>query len=656
MDTIPSHDEPTDGPSGRRPERAARARTFLALTAVAGLALAFGRPTRHGAFLMGDDQRFVTEHVLVNHPSLAHAWELLTIVHGDLWQPLPLLSFQANYAMAARDPHRRFGIDPLVFHLTNIGLHMVNAVLACLVALRLSRRLPVALLTGLMFACHPLALEPVAWVSGRMILLATAFSLATLWVCLGRRRDARGRWPLWAGLLWACSLLSKVLPTVPLAAAWSDRRLHGRLPRRAWLVYGAFFVLGLVLSLQAFRATARAGFTDGGGRETHASAPVRWILAVRYGLENYVWPSRLSPWSPPPQGIGLTSRSVWVGLLECGAFLLVLPVAGKRSPTVLLGLVLFAILLAPFLAASTARRLLVADRYFYLPLLGLHLATAAAAVQMADRIKRRFSRKVAVAGVSSVGAIVLALWTWTGWRLAPTWSDSIHLYERAAAIYPESVLARAEWAKACNFQGRPDLALAIVEEARRRWPDHPRLAAQAGHAYRLENDDIRAEAELRAAVAAMPQHLSTAYAYALVLDALGRRDAARRQYVRILGLNPDFLPAITALARADLAAGETDRAIAGFERALRVNPHHRESLFQLARLRMGRGELRRAAALLRRILDLDPDDGPARFNLAVVLFRSGAHEAALDLCDRLRREDPTNQSILVNRANVLAAL
>ena len=98
---------------------------------VAVAAVAMGLPTLGGSFVGGDDHRLVLNHVLVNHPSLAHAAELFTIVHRDLYQPLPLLSFSVEFAVA-----KAFGLfdnsvagGARMFHLTNIILHAVNAVL-----------------------------------------------------------------------------------------------------------------------------------------------------------------------------------------------------------------------------------------------------------------------------------------------------------------------------------------------------------------------------------------------------------------------------------------------------------------------------------------------------------------------------------------------
>src|SRR5437868_2138863 len=116
------------------------------------------------------------------------------MVHGDLYQPLPMLSFQAIHVLANPDTTGRFVVEPFVFHLTNILLHALNAVLAWAVAKKLCGCRRVTLLVGLLFACHPLAMEPVAWITGRMILLATTFSLLLMLIMLARRESNRSGW------------------------------------------------------------------------------------------------------------------------------------------------------------------------------------------------------------------------------------------------------------------------------------------------------------------------------------------------------------------------------------------------------------------------------------------------------------------------------
>ncbi|MFQ5467925.1 MAG: tetratricopeptide repeat protein, partial [Kiloniellaceae bacterium] len=564
-----------------------------------------------------------------------------------------MLSLQANYAVASAEPDSRFGVSACGFHLTNIALHMANAILAFVVALSLSRRVPIALLTGGMFACHPFALEAVAWVSGRMILLATTFALATMLICL--RRSFHGAWPWLAGLAWLLSLGAKVLPSVPIAAAWCDWARGPGLNRRRWVTYAVLMAVGLGAAWLAVRSTGEARFREAGEMERAASMPLRLVLAGRHYIENYIWPSRLAAWSPPPARANWSSAATLIALAEILAFVILVVLARRRGRMSFIGLVLFVILMAPFLAASGARRLLAGDRYMYLPMFGLHLAAAAAIVQVLDHLRQRWSGRSSGWLVGLPVAAALSVWMMVAWGLAPTWADTVSRDRRVLEVYPDDVLAHSELARAYVFERRPDEALAVVARARLRWPDHPRLAGQAGEAYRLQHDWPRAEAELRRAIAGMPHHLRTQYDSALTLEALGRAAEARQRYRRILEESDTFLPAAAALARSLAEAGAVEEAAVWFEKALRINPFDRESLFELALLRIGRREWPDAQRLLRRILSLDPADSSARFHLAVVLFNSQRAEEAIGIYDDLLAADEHNVTVRLNRAGALAA-
>ncbi len=620
---------------------------------VAAWALVCGWPTLHAGFLSGDDQRLILEHVLVNHPSPRHAAKLLTVVHGDLYQPLPMLSFQLNYAFAGPDPSGHIEISARGFHVTNVVLHGINSLLAFFVAARLARCRRVGVLTGLFFAAHPFAVEPVAWVNGRMILLATMFSLLVLLVGLNRREDGRSWWVVGGALAWLCALFSKVLPTVPLAAAWCDYRMCGRLPRRAWGVYAAFLAVGASAAWLALRSTTEAGLIEETQAEASTGIVARVLLAGGYYLQNYVWPSRLTAWSPPPEAVPLVSGSCGLATLSWACLGALALVAHRTNKTAYSGLVLFVILILPFLGAGAARRFLAADRYMYLPILGLHLAVAAGAVAALDALAKRFSRSLGRGLVSAAALALLSTWTAAGWRHAGTFGSSVASAARTVEVYPDSESAFAQLAKAHLFEGAPDAALEVARAAQWRWPDSARLAAAAGEALRAKGQWRQAEKELRAATRLAPNFARAFYYLGSTLEQLGETEEELACYRKILEQSPDYLPAIVALAHGHQAAGQMDEAARQFQRAIEVNPYDRNSRFSLATIHMRARQWGPASGQFRAILDLDPDDGPALLNLGAALANLGDTGEAIALFDRLLRLDPTNPAVRINRAGLL---
>jgi len=327
------------------------------------------------------------------------------------------------------------------------------------------------------------------------------------------------------------------------------------------VAYAVFLALGIAATVAAARTSGTAELMEATQAESTTSPPIRLLLGVSYYLENYVRPTRLSAWSPPAQDVGFLSSATIVALLECCLLFAAGCLAWRHNRTSFLGLCLFVVLLSPFLAATTARRILAADRYMYLPIFGLHLAVAAALVQVADAIRKRLGAPASLVGIGAPCLALVTAWTVSAWGLAPAWASSIDRAHRVAEVYPDDASVWAALARTHVFEGQPDSALDVVASARERWPDNARLALWAGEAYRLKKDWPRAEAELRRAVEKMPDYPRALYAYALTLADLGRENEARAFYHRILEKWEGFLPAATALARSYRTSGDWDRVL-----------------------------------------------------------------------------------------------
>lgn len=629
--------------------RAASPAAFAAgLALVAAAAFAFGWPSRHGEFLDGDDVHFIRDHALVNHPSWANAGRLLTMIHGDLYQPLPMLTFTANYALHGRQTRG--------YHVVNIAIHVLNALLVAAIAARLARRHSVGILTSIMFACHPFAMETVAWIAGRIVLLAVTFSLVVLAAFVFRRDAPTRRWTLGVCVAWLLSLASKVLPAVPLAAAWCDWHVHERRGRRWFATLGLLLAMAAGMSVLALYSTGRQDYFALMQKESTTAYPARVLLASRYYFENYLRPTRLCAWSPPPVEVPIVSMPVVVGAAEWAALLALMILSRRRCPAAFIGIGLFALLLSPFLAAMTARTFLTADRYMYLPIMGLHLAVAGWAVKAWDALRARSTSLLPGAAFACAGLAVLAAWMSQGWRVAAVFRDTMSQALRAVTLYPDDVRAWVELSHRYIKNDEPFAALHVVNEQRRRWPDEPGFAATAGEALWSLKEYRAAIIELDKAIVGRPFEHRLRYYRALCLAALGRTLEARAAWLNILEEKNQFLPAATALARSYRDEGDRSEAMRWFDAALSMNPHHRDALFELALLHIDAGDWPAAEALLQRILDLDPEDRPAQFNLAQCRARQGDIDGAMALYDELRRVTPDNPMVRFNRAELLAAV
>ena len=578
-------------------------------------AVVFGWPTLRGPFVPGDDTRLILGNPAVTHPSAAGAWDLMSQWHSDLYQPLPMLTFQANYALA--------GARPFSWHVVNLVLHGLSATLAGLLAFRLAGCRRVAALTAVLFACHPMAMDAVGWISGRILLMAAAFLLGLLNVFAWRRADAGGGFAIGSILTGVGSLFCKVIPSGPIAAAWVDacaetnaagdagRRLtlRGR-PRRWWVVVGLLILATLALTWANSSSERSAAFSEA-AEAAGTPMAARMLLASRYYFENYVCPTRLTTWAPTPWNVPLFSIHVMIGAAEWAAVIAALAWSWRRNRAIRAGLGLFVIMLAPFLLATGVRNFLTADRYLYLPMAGLHLAMASAAVGLLDRATGAARRPTAIVGALA-GLAVVVLWTRQGWTEAAIRQDVFATGRRAIELYPDDVRVRVKLAKTYVEAGDANGALAVIADARRNWPDDPGLAGEAGAARRLRQEWLEAERELRRAVAGQPDDLRARYHLGLALESLGRFDEARVIYDAILKVRADYVPAATALARNRHRAGDLAGALAAYDAALATNPNHRGALLESARILIALSVPAKALARAEFVLSMDAQDGEAQ--------------------------------------------
>lgn len=630
-------------PSDTPHQADAKSRVIVCAFIVFIAAVACMWPAVRATFVSGDDERLILNHLLVNHPSVGHAWTLLTRVTDDLYQPIPMISFQLNYALAGADAGGQFPVSARGFHVTSLMLHGACAVLVLLVVRRMARCTRIGFVAAMLFACHPFAVEPVAWINGRMILLATLFALLMMWLRIREGTPSN----VGAVVAWAASVASKVVPTVPIAAICCERRVRGRLVRRDWIVYVVMIAIAAGGTLLATKSTINAvGEGDAGG----ASVFVRVAMAWRYYIENYFWPTRLCAWSPPPTGVSASDPRVMIAVAEMVTFVVMAWILQRRNPVAFHGLCFFAITILPFLAAGMTRRFLAADRYMYLPMVGLHWTVAAISVRAIDSIRASSSLTISRAIVGGpLAAALLACFLWSQ-RLSETWADSVRRDERVVAVYPKVPDAHVQLAKAHLFHHDPDAALRVVASARSTMIENGRMAAAAGEAYRLKKEFEPAERELRVAVEKLPEHTRTSFLYALTLEDLGRYAEASARYQKLIEVSPDYLPALTALARCHRREGRAQDAAILYERGLTINENNVECLRGLSGILMETKQDGRALELLQRAARFDVSDLTAMAWLHVLLVEQGRGAETAAMWERVLATVNRNDEALAWRA------
>jgi hypothetical protein len=482
------------------------------------------------------------------------AWAM-TAVHSHNWHPLTWISHMVDVQL--------FGLDPWGHHLTSVLLHSVNAGLVVLLFLALGAPVGAALVAGCVFGLHPLRLESVAWVAERKDVLSGFFFLLSVlaWV-RNAKQPSRLAYALSLGAF-ALGLLSKpMVVTLPAILLLLDLWPLGRVrlatdpeARSAWKGELTRLLPFVLLSLAAAVVTVLGQGSSGsfvaaqglslGQRVANAATSVFGYLGKA------VWPSGLSVYYPHPRRELLEPIPVMAlfGVLAVSAGTVA---AWRRAPWLLVGWCWYLVMLLPVLGLLQVGNQAMADRYTYLPGLGLLIAVTWTCVAGWNRIRTRAMRFAALGGVA-VAVVALASVTRAG---IPEWKDSEALFlaarqatgrnalasnalgtieagrgrlDRAEAYFRESIAADAgfpvPWQNLAALllqQGRVAEGFPVALEAVRLDPGNPKAHYAVGVAFEIQGRLPEAATAYEETLRRMPEHAMARRRLAEVRAAMGQ--------------------------------------------------------------------------------------------------------------------------------------
>jgi len=625
-----------------------RARIELLVAALLVLAVGalYAQTFRHG-FVSFDDGSYIAKNPHVNGGlSLENARWAFTEFHSANWHPLTWLSHQLDvqlFALAA-GPH----------HLVSAGLHALNAVLCFLFLRRATGSLWASALVALLFAVHPQRVESVAWAAERKDVLSGTFFFLTLLAWLRyARAPSRTRYALALGCF-ALGLLAKpMLVTLPLVLllldCWPLGRTGAR-PLRALVLEKLPF---LALSLGSALITLSAQRAGNAVRSIEVlSLDARFATAVlstfAYVAQAF-WPARLAFFYPHPAFVtphefAPLGARVWLGAAVLAALSLGAWRLRARVPAVFVGWSWMGLMLLPVIGLVQVGSQFYADRYAYLPLLGLTLALVFGLRELVQDARLR--RALFALGLAASAACATL-----AYRQVATWKDDPTLYGRALevternyvahqnlgmylqgrgdltgarehyqaalAILPDLYSAHGNLGGLYAQQGERALALAEFQEALRLVPDFLDARLSWGLLLQLDGDTAGALEHYQRAAREHPESADAWSQCGGALLALGRFAEARTAYEQALSRERGSAEAHAGLAEALDGLGDARAALAHFAEAQRLAPELARALHGEAWLRATRAELRdpaRATALLQRCA---PRDGGSWAHLRV---------------------------------------
>ncbi|HWP84095.1 MAG TPA: tetratricopeptide repeat protein [Terriglobia bacterium] len=579
-------------------------------------------PVRQHEFVAWDDPSYITENPRV---AAGLTWEgvrwAFTTAHMANWHPLTWLSHMMDVQL--------FGLNAGAHHLVNLLFHVLNALLLFALLHRLLSRAPAALgISGFaagLFALHPLHVESVAWVAERKDVLSALFFLLATLAYLGYARRPNGfRYASVLGLF-ALGLMAKpMVVTLPfvllLLDLWPLRRLpwtNGAERPSGWQVLRTQQAAMLRLALEklplfglAAASSALTIWAQQSGGAVAALEAFPLTLRLQNAVVSYVaylgktlWPAQLAAFYPYPDSLS--------GGLVAGSVLLLLAISYgsvrffPRFPCFAVGWFWYVGMLLPVIGVVQVGGQPLADRYTYLPLIGIFLLLSCGMAALSQRWRP------ARAALLPAGAAILLACAVVARGQVSHWRNSIALWEHALRVTENNFTAHANLGHALLRAGRVAEAAAQYTAALRLRPDFADAHQGLGVALAKQENWRQAVAHYEAALRVRPQ-------WAEVHNYLGAALAKQEQfgqaiahYEEALRLRPDFADARNNLGAALASQGKYEQALRVFLEALRIKPAA-DVYYNVATMYEQLGDIPQAIGNYQAALRLDPHHSPAR--------------------------------------------
>ncbi len=565
-------------------------------------------------------------------------WAFTSTLVGN-YIPITTMTYLSDFQLS--------GLDPAAYHLTNLLFHAVNSLLLFWVLFRLTSALWPSALVAALFAVHPLHVESVAWISSRKDVVSTFFGLLAVWSYSAYVRRPRVLPYLASLVLFTIGLLAKpMLVTLPfvllLLDYWPLNRFgrHHEAPfvalRERWRVLlekVPFLLLTVLLSVLTLAAQRSAEAVPPARVLGFSARIYNAIVSYAAYMGNTLWPSGLIPFYPHP-GAGIPLWHVLLSLFFLTAVSALCFRLRHTRPYLVVGWLWFLGTLVPVIGLVQVGGQSMADRYTYIPLIGLFIMAAWA---LRDSAVAWPKSRTAVTLSATAVVLILSI---VSWRQTRHWENSIALFEHTLRFSPNNTVALANLGEAYLDAGRPDEAIARIKAVLALSPRNAGNLRNLASAYRQTGRLEEAEEQLVLAIQRDRRSPQTLNLLGLVFLDQGKEPRAQRRFEKALELDPEFIPAHINLGNLLLQQGHRAQALAHYRFVLERNPRHPDALTNLGATLLYLKDYEGAIPLLKRSLEIVPDDAVTHLNLAVAYFELGNFEEARLQAQRALEMDP----------------
>ncbi|HLB73634.1 MAG TPA: tetratricopeptide repeat protein [Sedimentisphaerales bacterium] len=627
-------------------------------------------------FVNIDDTVYVTEnpHIKTGFSAENVKW-VFTIGKVAYWHPLTWLSHILDCQL--------YGLRPGLHHLTNLVLHIANSLLVFWVFKGMTGAVRQSAFVAAAFAFHPVNVDSVAWIAERKNVLSTLFWLLTMRAYTGYAREGGARRYLFTLGFFTLGLLAKpMLITLPFAMLlldyWPLKRLSLRRPavpsarrgrssgqsagkggksrasggqifsvsRLVW-EKAPFFALSAVSVFLSFLSMRRLGVTT-----STDLIPMKLRLAnaavsyVRY-IDKIICPRKLAVFYPYPMDVAIWRSLGAVLLLACASFVLIW--VFRRKAYLSVGWLWFIGTLFPVIGLVQAGLWpAIADRWAYVPMIGLSIIVAWGAGDLAAKWRLPISATVlaACACLSALGFCT--------YRQAGYWRSSRTLFGHALDVTTDNYIAHLNFGNTFIKDGKIAEAMSHYGKAVEIHPAFDDAHYNLGVGFSLQEAYQQAIKEYRIALNLNAGHFNARLRLAEALTRTGSLDEATGHFERLLQKEPDNVESLNNYALALVQMKRTAQAMELYDKALRIDPDSVEVLNNLGAALAEQWQFDPAIAHLRKALRLKPGFTKTYYNLADAFKRAGHLDDAVEYCKQALRIDPQDKVGQFNLGRLLS--
>jgi protein O-mannosyl-transferase len=590
-------------------------------------------PTLGHQFVNWDDDKYVVEnpHVIAGL-GWESLWWALTTGHASNWHPLTWVSHMVDCQL--------WGLNPLGHHAGNVVIHSLNVVLLFCVLRSLTRATWRSALVTALFAWHPLHVESVAWISERKDLLCTFWAILAVWayVTFTRKKTGPARALTYSMSLvfFAAGLLSKpMVVTLPfilmLLDYWPLRRIKvGDEARGILSKFGEkipFLILSVASSTITYFVQQRGGAVASleviplGTRFSNA------IFSYVAYIEKAFWPHKLCAFYPYA-----FEFDPWQ-VAAAFAFLAAVTVAAvhlrEQFPYFLVGWFWFIGTLIPVIGLIQVGEQAMADRYTYIPIVGLFVVTSWFAAQLVAAFSRT---RIAVVASSILVLLACAVVTQKQLRY---WENGVQLFTRAIAVTKK------------NATAHHNLGLALTASDPKAAVRHFETALQINPNFGLAHNN------LGAALIQLGRNEEAITHYQMALQTNPKDAEAHFNLAN--ALNPGFRSETAKFSERRFSSEDIARSETHYLAALRFAPDYVNAYINLGNLKAAQADYEAACVRYRQALEVSRFSAKARLNLANALIRLGRPAEAIAELEELHEFQPQDLDVQLRLANLSAS-